>query len=142
MAPVANSPAEAEGGVEFPKAAHRIVPLFDATVILFQSIVQIGTATVNDIIPYRLTDGPWIGIMAVRRHPVCPTERASVTHLLSRQHSVGRSFCSPSYPEGMTLDSAPAGHQRSWRASRLKLKSDATTWMSSGRGCAMSGGGM
>jgi len=48
-----------------PESLHGIIALFNSSMILLQPAVQIVTATVEDLPPQRLTDGPRIGVMSV-----------------------------------------------------------------------------
>jgi len=53
---------------ETPKTTHRVIALFDATVILFQAIVEILVGSVEDISAKGLTNGSWIRVMSIGRH--------------------------------------------------------------------------
>ncbi len=61
---------EARGCLEAPEPAHRVVPLLDAPMILFQPIVQIATAAVDDFPVEHLADGAGVGIVPICRHAV------------------------------------------------------------------------
>ncbi len=82
--------AKPGGGVNVPEAAHRIGALFDAAMILRQSIVELGIAAVRHRFAQCLADGSWIRVMPVGghllwyllRHLQSPLEEA-----LSRLHS-------------------------------------------------------
>jgi hypothetical protein len=50
--------------------AHRIVALFDATMVLLQPIVEIRVATVHDLLAKSITDRTRVGVMSIRRHPL------------------------------------------------------------------------
>jgi hypothetical protein len=50
------------------KATHRIIPLFDATMILLQPMSEIFTRSMLDSAAHRLADGSRIGSMAISRH--------------------------------------------------------------------------
>jgi hypothetical protein len=47
---------------------HRVVSLFDATVVLLQSIVEVGVTTMENIAPQRLSDRTGIGAMTICGH--------------------------------------------------------------------------
>jgi hypothetical protein len=48
------------------KAAHRVVSLFDATVVLFQPIVEVFTRPMVYVTAYCLANCSWIGHMPIR----------------------------------------------------------------------------
>jgi hypothetical protein len=50
------------------QATHRIVPLFDATIILLQPMIEIGTRSMLDIAAHCLAYGTRIGNVAISRH--------------------------------------------------------------------------
>jgi hypothetical protein len=49
---------------------HRIIALFDATMILLESVIEIRIGPVPDIFAKDLSDGTWVGIMPIRRYPL------------------------------------------------------------------------
>lgn len=53
--------------VKFPKPAHEIVALFDASVVLLQSIVEICVGPLQDISSKRLADRTRVGVMSIGR---------------------------------------------------------------------------
>jgi hypothetical protein len=61
---------EPGGTGERTEAAQRIVALFDRTMVLLQPIVEILTGPMHDLAAYAATDGAWIGIVAIGRHPL------------------------------------------------------------------------
>ncbi len=63
-------PTEAPGGVARTQAAHRRGALLDATVILLEAMVEIGTAAVYAIVADRLTAGTGRALMGVRGHVI------------------------------------------------------------------------
>ncbi len=48
---------------------HRVIALLDATVVLFQSIIERAIGPVEHVTAHRLADRSWIGAMAIGRHP-------------------------------------------------------------------------
>jgi hypothetical protein len=52
------------------KPTHRVVTLFDATVILLQSIVQIAVGPVEHLTAQSLANRTGIGMMSICRHPL------------------------------------------------------------------------
>jgi hypothetical protein len=50
------------------KPTHGVIALFDAVMVLFQSIIEIAVATVNSFTPQRLTDRTRVAIMPIGRH--------------------------------------------------------------------------
>ena len=61
-------PAEAGSGVEIPVATHRIIALLDATMILFQAVVEVRVAAVPHLPAQCFSDRARIGVMPVGRH--------------------------------------------------------------------------
>ncbi len=61
---------EARGCLEAPEPAHRVVPLLDAPMILFQPIVQIATAAVDDLPTECPVNRAGISLVPVRGHAV------------------------------------------------------------------------
>ncbi len=61
--------AEAGGGVDVPKPAHGVIALFDTPMVLLEPIIEIGTATVGNVLTQCLADGTRIGVVAVG--PLC-----------------------------------------------------------------------
>ena len=61
--------AEARGTGEGPEAAHRIIALFHAAVVLFEAIVQILARAVKDVAAKRTADSAGIGGMLIRGDP-------------------------------------------------------------------------
>jgi hypothetical protein len=59
---------EACSRLDGSKTMHRIVPLFDAPMILLQPIIEVFTRSMLDVVPHCLANGTWIGRMTIRRH--------------------------------------------------------------------------
>jgi hypothetical protein len=57
------------GRVGVPESSHRIVALFDSTMVLFNVIVQIWIAPMHDLFAQRFTNCSRIRVMPVGRHP-------------------------------------------------------------------------
>jgi hypothetical protein len=54
---------------DVPEASHRVIALFDATVILFHSVIQVRIAAVGNPATECLAYGSWVGVMPIRCHP-------------------------------------------------------------------------
>lgn len=61
---------DAGGSVKVPKTTHRVVPLFDTAMILFNSVVEVGIAAMRDVFAEYFADGARIGVMSVSGHPL------------------------------------------------------------------------
>jgi len=62
--------AVARGLGHASEPAHGVVALFDATVILLESIVEIVVGPVEHITAKGLADRTWVGVMSIGRHPL------------------------------------------------------------------------
>ena len=63
-------PTEACCRGQTSEPAHRVVALFDATMILLQSVVEIAVASMNDLTAKGLADCTRVGVMSVGCHPL------------------------------------------------------------------------
>jgi len=61
---------EAARGVRALEAAHTLDPSFDAAMVLFKTIVEVNAGPVPHRLSQHCADRPWVGAMAIRRHPV------------------------------------------------------------------------
>jgi hypothetical protein len=61
---------EAVGRVMSPEAPHTSDPSFDAAMILFKAVVQVGAGPVPHRLPQHAADCPEVGAMAVSGHPI------------------------------------------------------------------------
>jgi hypothetical protein len=61
-------PAEAVCGIEVPESSHWIIPLFDASVILLQPIVQVAARPVYNFAPQYPMDGTRVSNMTIGSH--------------------------------------------------------------------------
>jgi hypothetical protein len=58
-------PAEALGRLDALKASHGMDPLFDASMVLFQMIIEVTVGAMEYCVPQLRFDGSGIGIMAI-----------------------------------------------------------------------------
>ena len=70
LAYLVKCPAEARGRGEVSKSTHRVIALFDPTMILFQVVIQIGLPAMHDLVAENLTNRTWIGVMSIGRYPL------------------------------------------------------------------------
>jgi hypothetical protein len=64
--------AEALGGSKAFETQHRIIALFDPTVILLDPIIFVAAAPMFDLLPEHFREGAWRGTMPVGGH-LCGT---------------------------------------------------------------------
>jgi len=60
--------AEARCRGHASEPTHGVITLFDATVVLLQSIIEVPVGPMRDLTAQGLAYGSWIGIMAIGRH--------------------------------------------------------------------------
>src|SRR5437879_12860512 len=70
LASLVKCPAEARGRGEVSTSTHRIIALFDPTMILFQVVIQIGIPAMHDLAAEHLTNRTVIGVMSIGRDPL------------------------------------------------------------------------
>jgi hypothetical protein len=61
---------EAARGVRALEPAHTSDPAFDAAMVLFKTIVEVNAGPVPHRLSQHCADRPWVGAIAIRRHPV------------------------------------------------------------------------
>jgi hypothetical protein len=64
-------PAEASSGIDASESTHRIIPLFDPPMILFQPDTEIAIAAMCNVRPKYLADRVGVGLLPVGRDVVC-----------------------------------------------------------------------
>jgi len=63
-----NARQKRDAEVKVLASTHRIIPLFDASMVLFQSIIEVRITTMDDIVAKRFANRTGVGIMAIGCH--------------------------------------------------------------------------